>query len=183
MATEVVNGEGDITCKTLESGKRNRVFPSKSGMPTLFDTGLEDSVPDSSSGSRKLASTPGFSSSHTATRTTSGIRCHRRAMSRHGYPPSTTHEDDHQYTDGGYIGQFTAVHLPGHEPGHYGFVDQNGRVVVLGNPVPRVDQSGLPVGYFRLPPSTPRTSTRPKRATSDSLGALSMADSSITAHL
>ena len=160
MPEELLDGVWDVTCKTLDSGKRYRAYLFDADVPTLVDCGLADTVDALAAGLDEVGLAP------------------ERLVVTHGdgdhmggfdgvvdrYDPETyvpeqlepadvAHPPDHYYGDGDRIGPFEAVHLPGHEPENHGLVDEDAGVVVLGDALSGADQRGLPVGYFHLPPA------------------------------
>lgn len=159
MPTELVPGVHDITCRTLDSGKRYRAFLFTDDVPILFDAGLADTTDALIDGITEVGVAPerlvithadgdhigGFD----------GIVDHYEPET---YVPEqsvidTTHDPDHRYTDGDTIGRFTALHLPGHEPDNHALIDEDAGIVVMGDAVSGADQRGLPAGYFHLPPA------------------------------
>lgn len=71
-------------------------------------------------------------------------------------PEQTTlddYEPDHRYGHHDAIGDFEAVHVPGHTTDHHALVDESRGVAVLGDAVFGSDARGLPAGYFVLPPA------------------------------
>ena len=60
---------------------------------------------------------------------------------------------DHRYGHHDTIGDFEAVHVPGHTADHHALVDESRSVAVLGDAVFGSDSRGLPAGYFLLPPA------------------------------
>ncbi|WP_410767427.1 MBL fold metallo-hydrolase [Haloferax sp. DFSO60] len=63
----------------------------------------------------------------------------------------SSYTPDHRYGDGDEVGDFTAVHTPGHAEDHHVLIDEQAGVAVLGDAVFGADARGLPEGYFVLP--------------------------------
>lgn len=160
MPTEVVENVYDITCKTLESGKRYRAFYFLGEKPTLFDAGLSESVDRLAEGIADTGVDPErLIITHSDPDHIGGFdgivdRYDVETWVPEQYDGGETANDaDHRYSDGDRIGRFTAVHLPGHEPDNHGFVDQEAGVAVVGDALSGADQRGLPAGHFHLPPA------------------------------
>lgn len=60
----------------------------------------------------------------------------------------TDHTPDHRYQDGDRLGQFTTVHVPGHEDDSYALIDEERSFAILGDTMVGADIRGLPVGYL-----------------------------------
>ncbi|MBP2249731.1 glyoxylase-like metal-dependent hydrolase (beta-lactamase superfamily II) [Halarchaeum solikamskense] len=58
---------------------------------------------------------------------------------------------DVRYGHGDDVAGFEAVHVPGHKPDNYAFVDEGRDLGILGDAVIGADRRGLPAGYFLLP--------------------------------
>ncbi len=63
----------------------------------------------------------------------------------------TAVEPDHRFGHGDNVGEFVAVHVPGHTEDNYAFIDEERRIAVLGDVLIGADRRGLPQGYFALP--------------------------------
>ena len=159
MYTEIVPGVFDITCRTLESGKRYRVFLFTDGTPTLFDAGFADTTDAVFDAIDEIGVEPErLVITHGDGDHVGGFDA---IVERYGLeswvPEQTTLETDsspaHRFGDGDEIGRFVAVHVPGHESDNYAFVDEDAGIAVMGDAVSGADQRGLPAGYFHLPPA------------------------------
>ena len=159
MYTEIVPGVFDITCRTLESGKRYRVFLFTDGTPTLFDAGFADTTDAVFDAIDAIGVEPErLVITHGDGDHVGGFDA---IVERYGLetwvPEQTTLETDsspaHRFGDGDEIGRFVAVHVPGHGPDNYAFVDEDAGIAVMGDAVSGADQRGLPAGYFHLPPA------------------------------
>ncbi|WP_276259603.1 MBL fold metallo-hydrolase [Haloglomus litoreum] len=62
---------------------------------------------------------------------------------------------DHEFTHEESIGRFTAVHVPGHTPGNYAFVDEAAGVAVFGDTMVGSDRRGFRPGRLVHPPASP----------------------------
>ncbi|WP_254274447.1 MBL fold metallo-hydrolase [Haloarcula marina] len=154
MPTEIVPDVYDITVGTGRDA-RWRVYLFDGEIPTLVDTGFEDTVETVADAVDDLGIVP------------------ERVVVTHGDPdhigglaglvdrydletwvPTGVETDvavDHRYGDGDRIGQFVAVHVPGHTAEHHVLVDEERGIAVLGDALFGSDARGLPAGYFVLP--------------------------------
>lgn len=159
MPTEVTDGVYDITCREEADGARYRVYLFTEGTPTLFDTGLADTVDDVRAGIETVGVEPErLVVTHGDGDHIGGYGELNEAYDLETWVPAQTDEDltpepTHRYEDGDRIGQFVAVHVPGHEPDNHALVDEDAGIAVLGDAVSGADQRGLPAGYFHLPPA------------------------------
>ncbi len=55
---------------------------------------------------------------------------------------------DYRFEHGETVAGFVAVHVPGHKPDNYAFVDETAGIAVLGDVMIGSDRRGLPPGYF-----------------------------------
>lgn len=155
MPREVVEDVFDITCR--ESGvKRYRVYLSTSGVPTLVDAGPQgttdavvDALTEIGVQPERLVLTHG-DPDHVG-----GFdRLADRYDLETWVPEQTTRElkrIDHRYGDGDRIGQFEAVHVPGHTEDNHVLVGDG--VCIVGDALWGADRRGLPAGEFHLPPA------------------------------
>jgi len=159
MATELLDGVFDITCREEPSGKRYRVFLFADGTPTLVDAGLADTadavveeLSDVGVDPERLIVTHG-DGDHVG-----GLDALVEAYGVETWVPERTTLDadrspDNRYGDGDRIGRFTAVHAPGHAEDNHVLIDEERGVAVMGDAVSGADQRGLPAGRFHLPPA------------------------------
>lgn len=156
MQTELVTGVHDITVQDAGNG-RYRVFLVDGDVPTLFDAGLPDTTDALADGIDEIGTTPErLVVTHGDPDHIGGLD---GVVERYGvetYVPEATtveadHDPDHRYNDGDMIGEFEAVHVPGHTEGNHALVDEDAGVAVLGDALFGSDARGLPAGYFVLP--------------------------------
>jgi hydroxyacylglutathione hydrolase len=160
MPEEILPGVYDITVMEGE-GRRFRTYLFEDPVPTLVDTGLEattdalfDGLDDLDFDLECVVVTHG-DGDHVG-----GLPAVVDRYDPDVYVPEQTADDvlggvapDVRYGDGDTIGDFEAVHVPGHEPDNHALVDESRRVVVAGDAVSGSDQRGLPTGYLLLPPA------------------------------
>lgn len=164
MPTEIVSGVYDITCRSEAGGKRYRVFFRTAGTPTLLDAGLEettdaviDAIDEVDVEPERLV-------------VTHGDRDHVGGFDgiaeeydlETWVPEQTTAEFEtdptYRYGDGDRIGEFVAVHAPGHSRDNHALVDEDAGIVVMGDAASGADQRGHPSDTFTsLQPSIRRT--------------------------
>lgn len=154
MSTEIAPDVYDITVRTGPDA-RWRVYLFDGDTPTLVDTGFDDTVEVVATELEDLGVVP------------------ERVIVTHGDPDhigglaglverydletwvpdgiETGVAVDHRYGHGERIGQFVAVHVPGHTGDHHALVDDGRGIAVLGDAVFGSDARGLPAGYFVLP--------------------------------
>lgn len=157
MVHEIVEDVYDITLREGK-GRRYRAFLFDGPTPTLIDVGhdgYEDAlfagVEEIGIEPERLLVTHG-DSDH--------IGCFDAVVERYDletWVPAMTeldarHEPDHRIEDGDIIGQFTAVHVPGHAHDNMVFVDEDRGIAVMGDALMGSDIRGMPAGYVVLPP-------------------------------
>ena len=155
MVEEIVDTVYDITCDQAD-GKRYRVFLFDTEVPTLIDAGLESTVESVFDGINEVGVEPErLIITHGDGDHIGGFEAIADRYDVETWLPEQTETDlvaDHRYGDGGVVGQFEAVHLPGHTPDNHALIDENLGVAVMGDAVSGADQRGLPAGYFHLSP-------------------------------
>ena len=155
MTEEIVENVYDITCDKSD-GKRYRVFLFDTNLPTLIDAGLETTVESVFDGIDEISVEPErLLITHGDGDHIGGLEAIADRYDTETWLPEQTEMDrgaDHRYEDGDVIGQFEAVHLPGHTPDNHALIDEDLGIAVMGDAVSGADQRGLPAGYFHLPP-------------------------------
>lgn len=158
MPTEVKSGVYDITTRRRD-GRRYRVYLFDDAVPTLVDTGhggttdtLIEKIDALGMEPQRLIITHG-DGDHIDGTEALVERYGVETYVPEGEPFDTDVEPDVRYRDGDQIGEFTAVHVPGHTPHHHALIHENTSVGVLGDAVFGSDLRGLPEGYFVLPPA------------------------------
>jgi hydroxyacylglutathione hydrolase len=155
MAEEIVDGVYDITCDDTD-GKRYRVFLFDTDVPTLVDAGLESTVESVFEGIDHIGVEPErLVTTHGDGDHIGGLEAISDRYELETWVPEQTETEvdpDHRYGDKDLIGQFEAVHLPGHTPDNHALIDEDLGIAVMGDAVSGADQRGLPAGYFHLPP-------------------------------
>ncbi|MCG1003248.1 MULTISPECIES: MBL fold metallo-hydrolase [Halobacterium] len=155
MITEPAPDVYDVTLAESNGG-RYRVFVFDGDVPTLVDAGLEgmtetvaDALADLGIEPERLVVTHG-DGDHVG-----GLHGLVDRYDLETWLPEDLdvegHEPDHRFGDGDDVGQFTAVHTPGHAPEHHSLVDEDSGVAVIGDALFGADSRGLPEGYFVLP--------------------------------
>lgn len=157
-----LDGIHDITLREMPEGRRYRAYFYEADVPTLFDTGFEDTTDILFSAIDEIGIEPErLIITHEDPDHTGGF-----AATVDRYEPETwVPEDDadvveadsgieidHRYTTGDTIGPFEAVHVPGHTPGCSVLIDQDASIAVTGDAVFGADVRGLPKGYLIPPP-------------------------------
>lgn len=156
MPTELLEDVYEIPVR--ERGEATyRVYLFDVGTPTLVDAGFEDTVDvvrdacdDLGVAPERLVVTHG-DGDHVG-----GLPGLAAEFDLETYVPEGTDlpggtAADHRYGDRDEIGDFEAVHLPGHSADMHALVDESHDLAVLGDGVFGSDSRGLPPGYFVLP--------------------------------
>jgi hydroxyacylglutathione hydrolase len=155
MVTEIVPDVYDITVQT--GNGRYRVFLVDGDTPTLVDCGLADTVDTLVAGVDEIGITPErLVITHSDADHIGGFD---GVVERYGvetFVPeqtdmNTDHDPDHRYGDGNTIGDFEAVHVPGHTNDNHVLVSEGWDFAIMGDAVFGSDTRGLPAGYFVLP--------------------------------
>lgn len=155
MVEEIASDIYDITCDDT-NGKRYRVFLFNTDVLTLIDAGLESTVESVFEGIDNIGIEPErLIITHGDGDHIEGFEAISDRYELETWVPEQTEtgvDPDHRYGDGDVIGQFEAIHLPGHKPDNHGLIDEELGIAVMGDAVSGADQRGLPAGYFHLPP-------------------------------
>jgi len=161
MPTEILSGVHDITC---DEGPhhRYRSFLFEDPVATLVDAGLETSTDALFDGIDEVGVEPErVLLTHGDLDHAGGLEAVVERYDVESWVPEQTLDradvdlgvsPDNEVTDGTRIGAFEAVHVPGHEPDNYAYVDEDRGLVVPGDALNGADRRGLPPGYLILPP-------------------------------
>lgn len=155
MITETATDVYDLTLAEINGG-RYRVFLFDGPTPTLVDAGLEDTTDAVADRLEELGVDPErLVVTHGDPDHAGGVATLADSYDLETWVPEGVdvdgHDPDHRFGDGDAVGQFTAVHTPGHTPHHHSLVDEDAGVAVMGDAVFGSDARGLPGGYFVLP--------------------------------
>jgi len=155
MISEPASGVYDVTVAELHGG-RYRVFVFDGETPTLVDAGLENTTDAVAEGLDELGVDPERAVvTHGDGDHVGGLAALAERYDLETWVPEGLdvegHDPDHRYGDGDAVGQFTAVHTPGHAPEHHSLVDEDSGVAVIGDAAFGSDSRGHPEGYFVLP--------------------------------
>lgn len=153
MPTEILDGVYDITWQE-GGGRRFRSFLLDADVPTLIDTCLEDATEELLDGIDETGLEP------ERLLVTHGDPDHVQAYDAvlEEYDPETwvpqqsELDADEYFDDGDTVGQFEAVHVPGHAEDSYVLVDEAESFAVIGDALMGSDLRGLPEGYLIMPP-------------------------------
>ncbi|MGQ4556586.1 MBL fold metallo-hydrolase [Halobellus sp. GM3] len=148
----------DLTAGQQADGRRYRAYLADGPTPTLFDTGPDEDAETLLEAIDAVGVTPErVVITHADYDHTNGLEA---VIDAHGPDVWASEQSDlgdvdpdRRYDDGDSIGAFEALHLPGHKPDSYAFVDEDRGVVISGDVVNGSDQRGLPAGYPILPPA------------------------------
>ena len=156
MADELLPGVYDITVKETE-GRRGRVYLVRDDVPTLIDTGFEDTTDALFDGVDDVGLTPErLIVTHGDPDHIGGFDAVVEEYDVETWVPEQTETDvtaDNRYADGDVIGSFEAVYTPGHEPDNYALVDEDEGILVPGDALFGADLRGFPAGYLIPPPA------------------------------
>jgi glyoxylase-like metal-dependent hydrolase (beta-lactamase superfamily II) len=157
MIDEILPRIYDITCRESDD-RRYRAFFSTAGVPTLIDTGFEDTMDALFAGIEQIGVDPErLIITHGHADHAEGFDAVVEEYGVETWVPETTelavdHKPDNRYGDGQTIGRFEAVHVPGHAPGNSALIDEDAGIAILADVVFGSDLRGLPSGYPILPP-------------------------------
>lgn len=157
MADEILPGVYDITVKETE-GRRGRVYLVHDDVPTLIDTGFEDTTGALFEGLAEVGDAPErVVVTHGDPDHIGGLDAVVDRYDVEAWIPEQTEADvaapHSRYSDGDRIGSFEAVHTPGHEPDNHALVDEDAGVLVAGDALFGADLRGLPSGALVPPPA------------------------------
>lgn len=160
MPEEILPGVHDVTVMEGED-RRLRAYLFEDPVPTLVDTGLEATTEALFDGLDRIGVDPErVVVTHNDGDHTGGLPAVVDRYDPEVYVPEQTAaaalggvDPDVRYGDGDAVGDFEAVHVPGHERDNHALVDESRSVVVAGDAVSGSDQRGLPAGYLLLPPA------------------------------
>ncbi|QSW97680.1 MBL fold metallo-hydrolase [Haloterrigena alkaliphila] len=155
MYTEILPDVYDITVQD-DGEARYRAFLVDADVPTLVDAGLPDTTDALFEGLEEIGLEPErVIVTHGDGDHSGGLEAVRERYDVTVFVPEGEAVDDalvdRRYGDGDEIGPFTAVHVPGHTPGHHALVAEDDDFAVLADAVFGSDSRGLPEGYFVLP--------------------------------
>ncbi len=154
MPTEIVPDVYDITVRQDNNGRRYRAFLVDDDVPTLYDAGFESTVDVLVDGLESLDIVPErLVITHGDPDHIGGYEgiCDVYDLETHvpeqtdlsGQPPAT-----HRYGHGDVIGNFEAIHVPGHNHDLHAFVNESTEVLLAADTVAGADLRGFPEGYL-----------------------------------
>jgi glyoxylase-like metal-dependent hydrolase (beta-lactamase superfamily II) len=160
MPEEILPDVYDITVMEGE-GRRFRAYLFDGPVPTLVDTGLEATTEALFDGLTDLGVEPErVIITHHDGDHTGGLPAVVDRFDPEVFVPEQTPDDalggvepDVRYGHRDAVGDFVAVHTPGHEADNHALVDESRNLVVAGDALSGSDQRGLPAGYLLLPPA------------------------------
>lgn len=154
MPTVIAPDVYDITVKETADA-RWRVFLFDGETPTLVDAGFDDTGDAVATALAELEVTPErLVITHGDPDHSGGLADLAARYDLVTWVPDGVAVDidvDHRFSDGDRVGQFVAVHVPGHTASHHALVDEDRGIAVLGDAVFGSDARGIPPGYFVLP--------------------------------
>ena len=156
-----LDGVHDITARATD-GRRYRAYLFEDDVPTLFDTGFEDTpeqvfeqIDDIGVEPERVIvthqdpdHTGGFAAVIERYRPETWVPAGDAAT----IETNSGVEPDHRYEDGASIGRWEAVCVPGHTPGSSVLVDEAASIAVTGDVLVGADLRGLPQGFLLPPP-------------------------------
>jgi len=160
MIDEIAPDVYDITTQTRPGGGRFRVYLFDDETPTLVDTGFEETTDKIVEAVDELGVDPErLVITHGDHDHIDGFDALVDALDVETWVPEQTdigdlrNDPDHRYTEGETIGEFVAVHLPGHRADNHALVDEARGIAVMGDGAFGSDRRGLPAGYLVPPPA------------------------------
>lgn len=158
MAEEIQPGVYDITTRLDDNGRRYRVYLFDDDIPTLVDTGHEETtdtlfgeLADIGVEPERVLITHG-DGDHVGGLSAVVDRYDVELVAPEDVDLGSGVMADVRLADGESIGPFNAIHVPGHTPDHFTYVHDQRGIAVLGDAAFGSDLRGLPAGYFILPP-------------------------------
>lgn len=153
MPTEILDGVYDITWQE-GGGRRFRSFLLDADVPTLVDTCLEDATEELLDGIDEIGLEPErLLVTHSDPDHVQAYDAVLEEYDPETWVPQQSELDaDEYFDDGDTVGQFEAVHVPGHAEDSYALVDEAESFAVIGDALMGSDLRGLPEGYLIMPP-------------------------------
>lgn len=153
MPTEIIDDVYDITWQE-GGGRRFRSFLIDGEVPTLVDTCLEDATDTLLEGIQEVGVEPErLLVTHSDP---DHVQAYDTVVGEFDpetwVPEQTELAADNHFGDGDTVGQFEAIHVPGHAEDSYVLVDEAEGFAVIGDALMGADLRGLPAGYLTLPP-------------------------------
>lgn len=153
MPTEIIDGVYDITWQE-GGGRRFRSYLLDSNVPTLIDTCLEDATRELFDGVDEIGVEPErLLVTHSDP---DHVQAYDAVVEEYNLetwvPEQSDLDADRYFGDGDAVGQFEAVHVPGHAEDSYVLVDEAEGFAVIGDALMGADLRGLPEGHLTLPP-------------------------------
>lgn len=158
MATEIQPDVYDITTRLDDNGRRYRVYLFDDEVPTLVDTGHDETTDTLLSELGAIGVDPErLLITHGDGDHVGGIEAVLNSydlelVAPEGVDLGENVTADVRLADGESIGPFIAIHVPGHTPDHFTYVHEDRGIAVLGDAAFGSDLRGLPAGYLILPP-------------------------------
>lgn len=153
MPTEILDSVYDITWQE-GGGRRFRSFLLDADVPTLIDTCLEDATEKLLDGIDDVGLDPErLLVTHSDPDHVQAYDAIVEAYDLETWVPTQSELDaDEYFDDGDTVGQFEAIHVPGHAEDSYVLVDETESFAVIGDALMGSDLRGLPEGYLTMPP-------------------------------
>lgn len=153
MPTEILPDVYDITVDRADNGRRYRVFLVDGAVPTLFDTGLADTTDALTAGIADTGLEPErVVITHADPDHVGGLATVVDTYAVETYVPEQSAieavDPDVRYGDGDHVGDFRAIHVPGHTHDHHALVDEERGLLVAGDALAGADLRGFPAGFL-----------------------------------